>query len=174
MENELISLILKSQQGDKDSIIEIINKFMPLIKKYSRELAYDGAESDLSIALIAIIKSYPVYKNNKVRDECEIISYISISIRHKFIELSKKNCKITTNETLLNEDMYLTQSANDIDDMVFVNELLDKLPIKQKQLLTYLFINEYSESEIALKLNVSRQYINKIKKKALNNLKQYI
>lgn len=41
MKNEIINLILTAQQGDKASILEIINKFMPLIKKYSRELAYD-------------------------------------------------------------------------------------------------------------------------------------
>ena len=174
MGNELMNLILKSKQGDKNAILEIINNFMPLIKKYSRKLLYDGADSDLIIALIKILKAYPIYKNNKVSKECKIVSYIAISVRHEYIRLSKKNYKIMTTEIELNEAIYLIQTDNDIGSMLFVNELLAKLPTKQGQLLRCLFVNEYSESELALRLTVSRQYINKIKRKALNNLKEYV
>ncbi|MGH4120269.1 sigma-70 family RNA polymerase sigma factor [Clostridium sp.] len=174
MENKLMDLILKYKQGDKDNILEIINDFMPLLKKYSRKLSYDGADSDLIIALIKIVEAYPIYKNNKASKECVIVSYIATSIRHEYIRLSKKNYKITINEMELNDNIYLIQNNNNNGSMLFVNELLDKLPIKQKRLLRYLFVNEFTEAELALKFAVSRQYINKVKRKALSSLKQYV
>ena len=153
-------------------MLEIINKFMPLIKKYSRKLVYDGAESDLIIAIIKLIQSYPNY--NKISSEGEIIAYVNTSIIHEYIKLSKKSQKIASFEMPLNDDIYSIATDTNIENMLYVNELLDRLPASQSILLKHLFVDEYSEVNLAKKLNISRQAVNKNKRKALNNLKKYI
>lgn len=48
------------------------------------------------------------------------------------------------------------------------------LPKDKSDLLRDIFINDYSENDLAKKLNVSRQAINKSKRKSLNLLKKYL
>lgn len=55
MENNLNKLISEAQRGNKDSYIILINQFNPIIKKYSRKLGYDRADTDLIIWLIKTI-----------------------------------------------------------------------------------------------------------------------
>lgn len=81
-------LTLNSKSGNKDSLLELIERFYPLIKKYSRKLRYDGAETDLIISFIEIIKSIPII--NCIMKEEQIIGYISKSIKNKYIQLSKR------------------------------------------------------------------------------------
>lgn len=56
MDKLLLDLIDEANNGDKNALLEIIFRFNYTIKKFSRELKYDGAESDLIISLIEIIK----------------------------------------------------------------------------------------------------------------------
>lgn len=60
--SSLYNLIFKYQLGDKNAFLEIHEKFMPLIKKYSRKLNYDGSYSDMIITLLEIIKKIPINK----------------------------------------------------------------------------------------------------------------
>lgn len=172
MSSELAELIIDSSKGNKSTLLEIINIFMPLIKKYSRKLNYDGTESDITIALIKVVKNYPVI-NNFIQD-CDCISYINISIKHEYIRLSKKNYYIISRETELNEDIGLIYEDKENDDKILVKQLLYKLPIIQRDILINIFLKDYSEASIAKKFHVSRQAINKNKRKALRTLKMYI
>ncbi|AWI03546.1 hypothetical protein [Clostridium drakei] len=62
MKNKLALLIKSSQNGNKDSTLEIIIRFMPLIKSYSKKLKYDGSDTDLIIRLIEVINKFPLLK----------------------------------------------------------------------------------------------------------------
>ncbi|MCQ1528835.1 hypothetical protein [Lutispora saccharofermentans] len=55
MENNLYKLIVEAQKGNKDSCITLIDQFNPIVKKYSKKLGYDGADTDLIIWLIKTI-----------------------------------------------------------------------------------------------------------------------
>ena len=50
---ELINQIAKDK--NKDSLMEIINKFRPLIKKQAYALNYEDAENDLIVDMIELI-----------------------------------------------------------------------------------------------------------------------
>ncbi|OCL28596.1 hypothetical protein U472_00580 [Orenia metallireducens] len=56
----MINLIKQAKKGDKNSLIELLNRFKPLIKKYSNELKYEEAETDLIISFITIIKTFKI------------------------------------------------------------------------------------------------------------------
>lgn len=58
MSEELIKLIEQAQQGDKEALNTLIERFIPLIKKYGSQLAYDEAESDLILWLVKVLKNY--------------------------------------------------------------------------------------------------------------------
>lgn len=171
MEN-LYSLVQGSKDGNKEAKEEFIGRFMPLIKKYTRKLQYDGAESDLIIALLEIINNFPLHKINNER---ELIAYISASMKNEYIKLSKKLCKILNFEVELKEDIYKNKAINfDFENIVLLNIMLKKLPQKQQNILKELFINGYSENDLAVKLKITHQAVNKTKRKAINNMRRLI
>jgi RNA polymerase sigma factor, sigma-70 family len=171
--SDLYLLAQSARDGNKDAKEKIIWRFIPLIKKYSRKLNYDGAESDLIIALLEIINNFPFYK--KSNNEKEFIAYITVSIKNEYIKLSKKYCKILNFEVELKEDIYKDPLMDiDPENMVLLNMLLEELPENQQKILKELFINGFSENDLAEKLRVTHQAVNKTKRKAINNLKRLI
>lgn len=168
--DNLYDLVQNSQQGDEESTLEIIKRFYPLIKKYSRKLDYDGADTDLVISLIETIYRMPVSGNSDMKNEGCIIGYINVSIKNKYIYFSKKYHPIKL-ETELTPNILVDSFDETIDSQIFLCKILDNLPHIQKKVLEELFIKNKSVSQIAMQLNISRQAVNKAKNRALKNLR---
>lgn len=167
---ELYKLVEWSQDGNKECLLEIVCKFKPLIRKYSRKLNYDGSDSDLTICLLETIYNIPINKVEMQRDEC-IIGYINVSIKHKYINLSKRYTSIANSETELNTDI-LDEECSDIsEDSICINNLVDNLPKLQQEIIKQIYFKGFSEKDLATKLNISRQAVNRVKNRALKNLK---
>jgi len=164
--------LIEAKQNSNKDMMQIITKFMPLIKKYSRKLPYYEIETDLIITIIKAINSYPISENEE--DEKIIVSYLAQSIKHEYIRLSKKNSKIILLEVDLDDTLYLIKSNDNVEETVIVNIILDELPDKQRILMKELFIDGYSEAYLAERHHVSRQAINKTKRKALENIRKCI
>lgn len=170
-------MVKKAQNGDEKYMMDIMEKFNPLIKKYSRKLKYDDAEADIIIFLIETINKIPIFNNiNLNKDEC-IVGYISISIKNKYINLSKKYIDIVNKEIELDTNIFSGYSLQDeqksIDNHIFVTFLLDKLPGYQRQIIENIFMDNISVIDISKRLHISRQSVNKTKNRALSNLKKF-
>ena len=168
MEDEMLNIIIRAKSYDEDALLTIITKFKPLIKKYSRLLNYDTAETDLIIELILLIKKLPTDKTNLQKDN-EFIGYIAASIKYQYYKLLKERNYLNY-EIVDNELVQFTCVQVDFDLNIYIDNLLDKLTTKEKFILTAIYFYGYKEIEISKKLNVSRQAINKIKKTALKKL----
>ncbi|WP_026882958.1 sigma-70 family RNA polymerase sigma factor [Clostridium akagii] len=174
---KLNDMVKKAKGGNEESMIEIIEKFRPLIRKYSRKLNYDDAEADIIIFLIETIKKIPIFNNSNLnKDEC-IVGYINTSIKNRYISLSKKYISIASEETELNVNILLCCTLQDeqksIDNHIFVTFLLDKLPHYQKQIIENIFIDNIPVTDLSKRLHISRQSVNRAKNRALSNLKKY-
>lgn len=55
----LCDLILKAKSGDRNAMMEIIERFTPIIKKYSYKLNYEDTEQDLILNLIQAVYKMP-------------------------------------------------------------------------------------------------------------------
>lgn len=85
--DELYELIIsKSKKGDQKCIVEVITKFYPLIKKYSKKLEYDGSNVDLIICLLESILYIPINKNINFKEDKYIVSYLNQCIKHKYFK----------------------------------------------------------------------------------------
>lgn len=85
----LYDLIKYSGEGNEKATIEIIKKFSPLLNKYRKKLNYEYADTDLIIALIEIIGILSKRDKFFINKEGSLVNYISKSIKHKYIQLSK-------------------------------------------------------------------------------------
>lgn len=55
---KLKALIVKAQDGDEDALFEVIQRFIPMVKKYSRQLGYVEAFSDLITWIVGAVHRY--------------------------------------------------------------------------------------------------------------------
>lgn len=172
--NNLYELVTKAQNKNKNAIMDIICKFQPLINKYARKLSYDDAKSELAVTLIQTVIFLPIKRKQYLRDDKCIVGYINKSIINKYIYLSKIRNKINQKETELNLDLCADKYYVNIDNSILIRNLLDKLPKLQKYIIIQKFFFQYSDVEIGKKLCISRQAVNRIKNRALKNMKEQI
>lgn len=176
MSDGFYKIISRAQDNDKQAIMFIINKFKPLIGKYSYLLKYDDASSDLIISIIEIIKKIPIDTNENLKIDKFLVGYISSAIRNRYIRLSKKHCKVHSNEITLNLNNVNIWNGEkiDLDEKIFVWQTLDKLSKLQREVLILKFIKDYSDSDICKILKISRQSVNRTKNRGLDNMRRYI
>ena len=55
---KLSELIRRAQCGDSVAVNELVNRFQPILKRYSKELDYEDAYSDLVEWVIKAVKNY--------------------------------------------------------------------------------------------------------------------
>lgn len=171
--NSMVNSIEKAKNGDKNSMELLINKFDPILNSLSYKLEYDCAKSDLTIFFIKLIYSI---KLNIIVDLSEgaLINYIKTSFYREYYRLSKAKVK---NEIHQKNDLHIWVSDyNKIEYKIFLDELILKKVINQKQ--KYVLIKKYyydfTDKEISNELDISRQAISKIHKKAIYNIKKYL
>ena len=135
--------------------------------KYARLLNYEDAYSDLVVFFIAMIKEFPSIEN-----EGKIVNYIRKCVRNEYIRLGIKRRRIISSEVELSDNE--VGESIDIDVLVDLYNALDRLSERQKFIVIENVVNSKSDCMFGKELGVSKQAINKSKKKALNILKKYI
>lgn len=176
MNDNLYDLIVMAKGNNQDALLKIINKFNLLIKKLSRKMVYDDAETDLIIFFIKMIKNSDL---NKLKNFSEgaLVKYIQVSLNHKAIDHCRKYYLTKHNEIALDTDI-IKQSFdnnNNIDNKLLVDQLLNLnfLTKHQVLILKYYYLLEYSDIQIGNKLKISRQAVHKSRIKALNIIQKF-
>jgi len=172
MGSKVEDIFQKAQEGDKETLLMLIEQFMPLINKYKRKLDCDGSETDLLIKFIEIIKNG---KTISITTDKQLIRYIKTCIRNEYIRLSKNQNKIQKSELLVldanipdKRDVY-----DEISIKTTVGRALNQLTSLQREIIIRSVINGEKEKDIARDLNISQQAVNKAKNKALKKLKNF-
>ena len=97
------------------------------------------------------------------------MAYINNSVKFTYANLCKKNIRKEQYEDpyeILIEEVYF-EKYEDIDAYIDLKKIIEPLSYIKKKIFIYLLLG-YSDREVAEKLGVSRQYINRIKKKLIN------
>lgn len=171
--NSILPLIERAKNFDKDSMEIMLIKFDPIINSLSYKLGYDCAKTDLTIFFINLIHSIKLYKIINL-SEGALVKYISTSLRREFYKLNKS---ILFNECEINNNISITLNEYiDIEYKILLDELVSNKIINQKQ--KYILIKKnyenFTDSEIAKDLNISRQAISKTYRQAISNIKEYL
>ena len=169
MEESIKELLIKGKE-DSYYMEKVINTFSPLIKSYSRKAGWkietEDMESLLTIRLIEIVRTM------KVLDlDGQNVKYISTGIRFHFLNILKKINNIQEQENFDLDKLDNTGVA-DKTDTVF-DELIQSIDEKKREILTLKFKEMYTDQEIADKLNITRQAVNKQLRKAYQQILPY-
>lgn len=72
---KLQGIINNAQNGDQDAVVQLVHRFIPIIKKYSREMAYEEAYADLVAWTVnAIYKYKPPHDTELILQEQVLLS----------------------------------------------------------------------------------------------------
>lgn len=167
----LVEIILKYQNGENEIILDLLSKFDLKIRKLSRKLNYECAETDLKIYFIELIKSINIYKLKNKSDN-SVFKYLNICLDNKSNMLYKSNSKFNNEivkdcNEISNEKEYL--QINKVE----IYSILDCLNNIQKKIIISKYINKLTDNEIASALGISRQSVYVNKNKALSKLKKF-
>ena len=172
MKHSLFYHFDKAKKNDTNSINYILKKFNPLILKYANKLDdHEDAKSEFTLQLLHIIQKIPLEKSN-FKDDKFIIAYIKTSIKNHFCLLYSNQKKYNS---IVNSCVYdqKIKQCNINSNLIFY-DLIKVLNPKEKIILEQKFLYNYTNTEIANSLNLSRQNIQICIKRALIKLKKNI
>lgn len=170
MNSNLYESIYAAKNGEEEALTNLIFIFEPAINKFSRQLGYDCAKTDLNIFLIEFIKKVNLNKFDPKADG-KIFNYIYNSIKNKKINLFNKNIKNKI-DTLPIKLEYIKSYDPSIESEILISEFWKFLTKYQQIIIKKKFFEGFSDMEIAQDLNVSRQSINRCKNRAFNRIKE--
>jgi len=195
--DEETSLVERMSAGDKDAKIQLIEHNMRLVahivKKYSSTAEADDLISAGSIGLIKALNSYNLEKG------ASLSTYAARCIENEILMLLRANKKHIAVDSL-DETLGTDSDNNDIslmdtipqkeeDDVFFkvsnsmLMETIDKIMQQKLSKREYFVVKyryglnsspAYTQREVAEMLDISRSYISRIEKKALQILRAYI
>lgn len=163
-----ISLLIKEVKSDKEKFYLLLQKMEPLIKKYERLLFMDEKEdihSELTLALWEAVCRIRTYEN-----EGQAVNYLRIALRNKFLELYRSSRRIHDNTTccykeeVLENITFIENMFNDAIIKEDIKKLLEKFTGNKKKIFYFILVENLSDIEIAEKMDLSRQYINRVRK----------
>lgn len=172
MNETTIDKVRAYKNGDKRALEELLEKFQPLIRSQARNFGTEereDIEQELRIALYQAVEQIEY-----IESDTQVISYIAKTVRSRRIYLYGKYRKKRECETAIPEDMDFVMKDNPFEDVLFYHDFtqyMKKLPEKYQIILQQILIGR-SDAEIAESMNMSRQYVNRIKKKMLS--REYI
>jgi len=166
----LAEVAIKAGEGDEECILKIIEKFMPSISKFSKELGYEEAETDFIISLLESMIKIKKHISLDWNDGM-VVNFLYTLLKNKKIDLFRKNVKGKDQKKIDIEKVGELASKYNFVDYFIIDELLELLTIKQQKVLKFKYFYGYSDVEIAKFLDVSRQSVNKIKIRAIKKLR---
>lgn len=174
----LIDKICEAQQGNQDAMLYLIQKYTPLLMRYSKKIYQEDAFSELTLAFIELIYHIKIEKLTCASDGV-ITNYIVTSIKNTYIahikEIMQEKGLTTTLDNFTDKDEFQMSNTHIIESSksFFMDFLsgFSNLTQKEKEILLLIYYYGYSAAEVADQMKTSRQNINQIKKRAQEKIK---
>ena len=189
-ENEYIKL---AAEGDEEARRLLIEHNLRLVAHIVKKYPNSGAEQEdlISIGTIGLIKAVSTYKDGKVR----LATYASRCIENEIL-MYFRTFKKTAQDVLISEPIDTDAEGNNLtfgDIISDGSDVVEDIDLKWKieRLKTYIESeltpreqkiismryglaggSELPQREVAARLHISRSYVSRIEKKALQKLKE--
>ncbi len=147
----------------------------PLICKYMRVLYKDENEDVRSELVLALWEA--ITKIKYVENEGQCVTYLTNALRNKFYELYRNSRKehdnyFSSEMTMLDTEMF---EENEYDDLIVKSDLdkyLEEYTGMRHEIYKSILFENLSDHEIAKKYDVTRQYVNRLKKQLYLDLRK--
>lgn len=171
----IIDDIRSGQHGNQESVLALVSKFSPTLKKYARKLETEDAYYDLQAEFLELILHLDCDKLRETSDGA-MVMYLSQSIYHAYIKLLRH----------LIDNKMPTISVDELtDDALYQNSIIHEphhqffyipptlLSPQETDVFYHICILGYSAAELARKKGTTRQNINQTKQRAISKLQRF-
>ena len=187
-------LLEKSQNGDIDARNKLIEHNLRLVAHIVKKYYTSGAEQDdlISIGTIGLIKAVSTFKSDK---NIRLATYAARCIENEIL-MFFRSCKKTSQDVFINDPIDTDKDGNALtlidiiaDKRDIVEEIDTKLKLQKLKSILNTTLDkrelqiiemrygiggkeELTQREIAKKLKISRSYVSRIEKSALEKLRR--
>lgn len=170
----LLSLV-RSAQKDTKQMAKLLSQFEPLIRKYARmlhRLEPEDAMQEMSLAFLQIIQKLDLQMFDGPEPDKFFLSYLQRAMKSRFLDLVKRQNNIIFVD--LDNALNLNQEDGSLspEELAELREMLASLTGLQREVILAKYLYGYSDVEIAGRLHVSRQAVNRAKNRAVALLKE--
>ena len=161
----LTELIQNYQNGIPDSDSEILKRMEPLVKGYASRIHCMEREDSTQELYLTLLKTLPYLSSSSSEGEC--IRYMQTSVENRYRSLCR-SCLTEPEKDDFDSCSVSLQAPDSIDDTNYdVTAYINSYPSDsvQRKILSMYFYQDKSDAQIARKLKLSRQYVNRMKKK---------
>lgn len=168
---DLKKLIEEFKKQNMENFSLLYGEFKKLIAYYSSKVQVDDVVEDLTLFFIELLTEIELDRFNSDFG-FTLRNYIAVCIRNKYIALSKFQIK----QKELRADFFEESMGYSLefDKKISIFSALKILPERQRLVLIYKYVYLYTDTEIAQIFNITRQAVNRIKKRALLNLRIFL
>ena len=177
----MYEMIVRAQDDDQDAMLDLIERFKPMLRKYARMLNedYEDAYSDALLWFIEIIRKINLTRL-KSHEDAVLVAYLSKSVNSEFI---KKSMRLSKNWQIVSFSQFEEWQLDMIEDLQCNNTgSLSTLLQGIKPLLTDfeymvvcgIVVYGYKDVDIARMNGKTKQNVSQTKKRAFEKLKNYI
>jgi len=123
-------------------------------------------------------------------EEARIMTWFSKGLRHEWMRLGKKQKKQQLHELLI-LNRKITNNGNEVTEIintiscdanttseaiqtVFIEDMLSQLTSQQQAVIVSTVLNDVPEKDVANEMGVSQPSVNKMKHRALKQLRKYL
>lgn len=156
--NKTVTDLLKYCNEDSRMMEELIERFKPLIVSYARKCGWkietEDLQSILTIKLIELARSMKVYEN-----EAQNVKFIANSLKNHFLDVVRKINRLDSIEFVA-LDSVQEWGEQDKEDVTFY-DMIKELDVRKQEIICLKFRDMLTDKEIADKLGISRQAVNK-------------
>ena len=167
---ELIKLIDDYRKHKDKSFDDIYVHYKKLLYFYGGKIGDKDAVHELSAFLAEMLFKINILKFEKDNSD-DLHRYIAVCLRNEYYAILKRkqNAKLSFSE--LTAD--IPEPHRNIDNSIFIRECLALVSDTQKKILVLRYFYDYSDYEISEKLHISRQAVNKARKKAIDKIRNF-
>lgn len=163
----LTELIQNYQNGIPDSDSEILKRMEPLVKGYASRIHCMEREDSTQELYLTLLKTLPYLSSSSSEGEC--IRYMQTSVENRYRSLCR-SCLSEPEKDDFDSCSVSLQAPDSFDDTYYdVTAYINSYPSDsvQRKILSMYFYQDKSDAQIARKLKLSRQYVNRMKKKLI-------
>lgn len=171
--SELMTLVCAAQRNSQQMEI-LLRKFEPLVRKYARrihKLEIDDAMQEMSLAFLQLIRKMDLSKFSGPDADKLFLAYLRRAMETRFLDIVKQqeNTIIIAFDEVANQDQ--EDESLSLEDRLELREMLGGLTDVQQKVIIAKYLDGYSDAEIAARLHISRQAVNRAKNRAIAYLK---
>ncbi len=169
MENsQLLGLIKSFKRGDMSVFPQIYGEFEGLIKFYCSKSLNDDCLGELNLFFIELLYKIKPCELDFTHGN-SLKRYIAVAIKHKYIKLQQQHLKYIKESSLYFEN----KDCGINSDNFVLADALSALTQKQRQIIVFKYIYGFSDAEISVFFNISRQAVNRTVNRGMDTLKKY-